>query len=791
MEKTLNTYEEMAGYIENYEILNRIKGIRNAIESNRYVLSFMGQFSAGKSRLINNLLQRDILPVHITETTAAVTYIQYGECERAYVRTGDGSGRNIELEEVKKLWQRDMGSLDIPISSIERIDIFLENEILKKGLVLADTPGMNTLLVRHEALALELVDATEEIFYVMGKPMTSEDRVHIRNMAGNGIPITFVRTHMDELKSTEEKAADVMESEEDTIHEVVQDAKIFFISVEEGSDFFPAVSELRKYIGSTIAEDVAQRRDFSCRERLKVIGRQLGDEIDVLYQESLRVQNNQRTVSENKIGELLIKIDNMNAHLETHKQRIREGFEAAKRDARYNLRDCAKRLVDSFDRYLDSQDDMDTDYQGEISKEADKRVGEVGIKLQEAYIRSYDEFVRGSSNEILSEISIEETGINIRPLPKSMDEIIREQMENDMSLKELRRHVGETEGLIKDLEAEIEKLNYKSEDYAEEKEALEQVMQEIKKEEEELGAYIPQYYMDDSNVKGLGDAMRSVGKMLDWAMLLIPAAAYEKAAMKIGQGGAKVAKIASSVLSKIGKMDHAKDLLYMIQNLKSQKVSRKDKEEQEKKTTKYVKEVGSRLKEELGPLGILTIEYWMGMLGEKLDGKPEKREDLEYRNEYEKAKNEINLKFQKQVQKKMELYAEYGRFKSEQEKMNEERRLMQEQERHIKEELAKKENEIRRKAKENAFLEYKREYGKWYSGVVQKMSSDDIILKMDKRAEIIGNQYEERCTRDLINELQHINREYNRFVDGLKALDSDELQNRIQVYNKYLQYLGV
>ena len=86
-------YTELLGQIEQVkDITNKhnifdydfqLEKIKANLNNGEYLVSFMGQFSAGKSRLINNLLRRDLLPVHITETTAMITFIKYGSEEKA------------------------------------------------------------------------------------------------------------------------------------------------------------------------------------------------------------------------------------------------------------------------------------------------------------------------------------------------------------------------------------------------------------------------------------------------------------------------------------------------------------------------------------------------------------------------------------------------------------------------------------------------------------------------------------------------------------------------------------
>lgn len=60
--------------------------LKELSEHKFFCVTVWGHYSAGKSKLINNLLERDILPVQSRETTAALTYIRYGEEEGCIIR---------------------------------------------------------------------------------------------------------------------------------------------------------------------------------------------------------------------------------------------------------------------------------------------------------------------------------------------------------------------------------------------------------------------------------------------------------------------------------------------------------------------------------------------------------------------------------------------------------------------------------------------------------------------------------------------------------------------------------
>ena len=81
---------EIAEVTESHDYDMQLKRIKEMLKKREYLVSIMGQFSAGKSKLINNIVGKNIVPVHTTETTALITLIKYGEKEYAELIYKDG-----------------------------------------------------------------------------------------------------------------------------------------------------------------------------------------------------------------------------------------------------------------------------------------------------------------------------------------------------------------------------------------------------------------------------------------------------------------------------------------------------------------------------------------------------------------------------------------------------------------------------------------------------------------------------------------------------------------------------
>ena len=83
------------------------------------------------------------------------------------------------MEAVNELWES--GNKE-ELEQIETLFVYVNADLLKNGLVLADTPGVNTLISEHEALTRETLQSSDKIVYVMGKAAAEEDLNFVKNI---------------------------------------------------------------------------------------------------------------------------------------------------------------------------------------------------------------------------------------------------------------------------------------------------------------------------------------------------------------------------------------------------------------------------------------------------------------------------------------------------------------------------------------------------------------------------------------------------------------------------------
>ncbi|MGB7292808.1 MAG: dynamin family protein [Thermodesulfobacteriota bacterium] len=119
----------------NEKLERKLNSARDNLE-NLFSVVFIGEFSTGKSTIINALLGRDVLPEGITPTTDEITIIKYGETDEESKYNGY---HYISIDE-------------------ERL----------KGFFIVDTPGTNVTIEQHEKITQDFIPNADIVFFTIG-----------------------------------------------------------------------------------------------------------------------------------------------------------------------------------------------------------------------------------------------------------------------------------------------------------------------------------------------------------------------------------------------------------------------------------------------------------------------------------------------------------------------------------------------------------------------------------------------------------------------------------------------
>ncbi len=144
----------------------RFPELLNALESSDVRLVVLGEFSRGKSYLLNSLLGIEVLPTNLKTTTAINTFLKAlpkGEVERHILVHWQDKSRlpkRVEWTDDGALerWGTELEDTHADIrKEVDHIELFLSHPLLDKGLVLVDTPGLQTIAKHHEAITRKAI----------------------------------------------------------------------------------------------------------------------------------------------------------------------------------------------------------------------------------------------------------------------------------------------------------------------------------------------------------------------------------------------------------------------------------------------------------------------------------------------------------------------------------------------------------------------------------------------------------------------------------------------------------
>lgn len=122
-------------------------------------VTVFGEYSVGKSTLINALIGRQLLAARLKPTTGVPTELRHGE-DGVEIIYRDGRKQNASLAEAESFIN--LGIENRARNEVERIIITTRGGALHHGLVLIDTPGvldedMQTLRAQREVAAADIV----------------------------------------------------------------------------------------------------------------------------------------------------------------------------------------------------------------------------------------------------------------------------------------------------------------------------------------------------------------------------------------------------------------------------------------------------------------------------------------------------------------------------------------------------------------------------------------------------------------------------------------------------------
>jgi GTPase SAR1 family protein len=234
----------IAAELEAQKLCDQLLEAKRQLNEEVFRVVVMGEFSNGKSTLINALMGERILPSSTFPTTTVLTVITFGEKQRCELVFFDGSKQEISPDSFRNLVAPqepdEQDSVDVERYRKEREEATKINfarvefpaSLCKEGVAIVDTPGTNDLDSIRERITHEFVPNADAAIMVLSarQPLSSKE---FEFLTGRVLPsdvgrLFFVVNFKDFLKSEID-----LKKQSNFFHEhlskVVENPRIFFV----------------------------------------------------------------------------------------------------------------------------------------------------------------------------------------------------------------------------------------------------------------------------------------------------------------------------------------------------------------------------------------------------------------------------------------------------------------------------------------------------------------------------------------------------------------------------------
>ena len=208
-----------------YQISAELIATKCQLESERFRIVVVGEFSRGKSTLVNAMLGRLLLPASKQPTTRVISKIVYGEKPLYTLHYRDGEQEFIDEEEflcirVQKEGQewlglhaktgiRGMSHKIVSFDNIEYAEIMYPSDFCRNQIEIIDTPGTNDLNVGRMEINFNYVYQADAIILVLSaiQALTQSELDFLKEqLIGNHIEDIFIAiNYKDALDNAEQE----------------------------------------------------------------------------------------------------------------------------------------------------------------------------------------------------------------------------------------------------------------------------------------------------------------------------------------------------------------------------------------------------------------------------------------------------------------------------------------------------------------------------------------------------------------------------------------------------------
>gem|GEM_PF-1658220 len=193
----LSDIKKVAERMGGNSLASAINSIIVDLRDERFYLAVLGSFKRGKSTLINALLGLEVLPTGILPLTSVITRISFGKETQARVFFEDGNSIEISASELES-FTTEKGNPNNE-KGVTEVQVYVNNELLRQGVVLVDTPGIGSVHVQSTQNTYRFLPKIDAAIFVTGvdPPISNEEINFLSEMCQTVNKVFIVLNKMD------------------------------------------------------------------------------------------------------------------------------------------------------------------------------------------------------------------------------------------------------------------------------------------------------------------------------------------------------------------------------------------------------------------------------------------------------------------------------------------------------------------------------------------------------------------------------------------------------------------
>lgn len=216
----IQAIQELDYFIEKYgdrELTDLIAEQRLKLEKSQFNLAVLGQFKRGKSTLINALLGEEILPTGVLPLTAIITRLSYARERKAKVLFFNGQQEKIDLSDLAQYVTEKANPKNK--KRVKQVNIYYPSPLLKKGVVLIDTPGIGSIYQNNTKVTENYIKYADAVIFILAvdPPMTEEEVNFLNTVKDIANKMVFVLNKVDLVGYKEQQ--EILEFSKEVIQE--------------------------------------------------------------------------------------------------------------------------------------------------------------------------------------------------------------------------------------------------------------------------------------------------------------------------------------------------------------------------------------------------------------------------------------------------------------------------------------------------------------------------------------------------------------------------------------------